>query len=286
MPATTHLLRYARRIRDLRRAHAAVSEPALAPAFQELLESLLADIPGAPGLVVVPEYNNPGVGRPDIALKRPGAPARAFVELKALDKAANPTRWRVAHDKRQFERLKELRCWGACNFIELFLFESPTERGKARVVPEQALDPDRADAAADRLIRQHNAYRRDAEPALRSRSYAASEPLYIPTHKRIVSLDIVDIEDWFTRTSRPFGSGATPRVKLQLYARDMDTRSGFVEGGVEWSAMRLNDSTQGSGRLFVDLKLTGDWSIKWTGGKFEPLDLARLGKVTERKRLT
>ena len=131
MPATTHLLRYARRIRDLRRAHAAVSEPALAPAFQELLESLLADIPGAPGLVVVPEYNNPGVGRPDIALKRAGAPARAFVELKALDKAANPTRWRVAHDKRLFERLKELRCWGACNFIELFLFEGPTERGGA-----------------------------------------------------------------------------------------------------------------------------------------------------------
>ena len=156
MPATNHLLRYARRIRDLRRAHAAVSEPALAPAFQELLESLLAEIPGAPGLVVVPEFNNPGVGRPDIALVRPGAPARAFLELKALDKPANPTRWRVAHDKRQFERLKELRCWSACNFIELFLFEGPTQRGMARVVPEQALDPDRADAAADRLVRQHD----------------------------------------------------------------------------------------------------------------------------------
>ncbi len=156
MPATNHLLRYAQRIRNLRRAHAAVSEPALAPAFQELLESLLAEIPGAPGLVVVPEFNNPGVGRPDIALLRPGAPARAFVELKALDKPANPTRWRVAHDKRQFERLKELRCWGACNFIELFLFEGATEQGMARVVPEPALDPDRADAAADRLVRQHD----------------------------------------------------------------------------------------------------------------------------------
>lgn len=133
---------------------------------------------------------------------------------------------------------------------------------------------------------QHYAHRRDAEPALRSRSYAAAEPLYIPTHKRIVSLDLVDIEDWFKRTSQPYGSGTTPKVRLQLYARDMDTRSGFVEGCVDWSAMRLNDSTQGSGRLFVDLKLTGDWNIKWTGGKFEPLDLARLGKVAERKRLT
>ena len=156
MPAIDHLLRYAKRIRDLRRAHAAVSEPALAPAFQELLERLLVEVPGGRGLVVVPEFNNPGVGRPDIALVRPGAPARAFVELKALDKPANPTRWRIAHDKRQFERLRELRCWGASNFIELYLFEGAAEQGMARVVPEQALDPDRADAAADRLVRGHD----------------------------------------------------------------------------------------------------------------------------------
>ena len=57
MPVIDHLLRYAQRIRDLRRAHAAVSEPALAPAFQELLEGLLAEIPGVPGIVVVPEFN-------------------------------------------------------------------------------------------------------------------------------------------------------------------------------------------------------------------------------------
>ena len=156
MPVIDHLLIYAKRIRDLRRAHAAVSEPALAPAFQELLERLLAEIPGGPGIVVVPEFNNPGVGRPDIALVRPGAPARAFVELKALDKSANPTRWRVAHDKRQFERLRELRCWGTSNFIELYLFESAAEQGMARVVPEQALDPAQADPAADRLIRRHD----------------------------------------------------------------------------------------------------------------------------------
>ena len=156
MPAIDHLLRYAKSIRDLRRAHAAVSEPALAPAFQELLKHLLAEVPGGRGLVVVPEFNNPGVGRPDIALVRPNTPARAFVELKALDKPANPTRWRVAHDKRQFERLRELRCWGASNFIELYLFEGAAEQGMARVVPEQALDPDRADAAADRLVRGHD----------------------------------------------------------------------------------------------------------------------------------
>ena len=100
MPAIDHLLRYARRIRDLRRAHAAVQEPAVAPAFQELLSGLLAGVPGGAGLTVVPEFVHPGIGRPDIALVRAGAPARAFVELKALDKPANPTRWRLAHDKR------------------------------------------------------------------------------------------------------------------------------------------------------------------------------------------
>ena len=90
MPIIDVLQHYAQRIRNLRRAHAAVSEPALAPAFQELLERLLADIAGGAGLTVVPEYTNPGVGRPDIALVRAGAPARAFIELKAPEKPANP----------------------------------------------------------------------------------------------------------------------------------------------------------------------------------------------------
>jgi hypothetical protein len=123
MPIVDHLLRYAQRIRDLRRAHAAVQEPALAPAFQELLDSTLADMPVGARLTVVPEFVNPGVGRPDIALVRAGAPARAFVELKAPDKPANPTRWRVPHDRRQAERLRELQCWGTSNFIDIFLFE-------------------------------------------------------------------------------------------------------------------------------------------------------------------
>ena len=105
------------------------SEPALAPAFHELVERLLADIPAAAGLTVVPEYTNPGVGRPDIALMRAGVPARAFVELKAPEKPANPTLWRIAHDRRQFERLKELRCWASSNFIDLFLFDRGEEQG-------------------------------------------------------------------------------------------------------------------------------------------------------------
>ncbi len=155
MPAVDHLLRYAQRIRDLRRAHAAVQEPGIAPAFQELLTSLLADHPGG-ALTVVPEFHNPGVGRPDIALMRAGQTPRAFVELKALDKSADPRRWRVAHDKRQAERLRELQCWATSNFADFMLFERGNERGSACIVPAQSLDPARSDAAAERLIRQHD----------------------------------------------------------------------------------------------------------------------------------
>ena len=146
---------YARRIRELRRASADVPEPALAPAFQQLLEGLLAHIAGGRGLVVVPEYRNPGVGRPDIALVRQGAPPRAFVELKAPDKPADPTRWR-AQDQRQFQRFKELPCWATCNFSEFRLFRRDEELGSALVVPERVLRPDQDDARANRVIAQHD----------------------------------------------------------------------------------------------------------------------------------
>src|SRR4029077_19982553 len=126
---------YAQRIRKLRRANADVPEPALAPAFQQLLEGLMPLLPARQGLIVLPEYRNPGVGRPDIALVRQGAPARAFVELKAPTKPADPTRWR-GQDQRQFERFKELRCWGTCNFAEFRLFQRDVEFDSAVVVPE------------------------------------------------------------------------------------------------------------------------------------------------------
>ncbi|MBV9861650.1 MAG: N-6 DNA methylase [Alphaproteobacteria bacterium] len=155
MRVTEALQAYARRIRALRRASAAVSEPALAPAFQQLLEGVLSALTVPQGLVVVPEFSNPGVGRPDIALVRPGAPPRAFVELKAPAKPADPVRWRD-HDKRQFERFKELPNWATCNFAEFFLFERAEEHGRAEVVPKAALDLDVDDARADRAIGRHD----------------------------------------------------------------------------------------------------------------------------------
>lgn len=155
MSVTDLLQTYARRIRELRRANADVPETALAPAFQQLLEALLPFLNIAPRLIVVPEYRNPGVGRPDIALVRQGAFARAFVELKALAKPTDPTRWR-AQDARQFERFKELPCWATCNFAEFRLFFRDEEQGDAVVVPEQWLRPDRDDARAGRAIAAHD----------------------------------------------------------------------------------------------------------------------------------
>jgi hypothetical protein len=155
MTATDLLKAYAQRIRELRRANADAPETALAPAFQQLLEGIIPLLPIAPRLAVVPEFHHPGVGRPDIALMRHGAPARAFVELKAPSKPADPNRWRD-HDKRQFERFRELACWSTCNFSEFRLFHRDAEQGSAVVVPEQWLRADRDDARANRAIGGHD----------------------------------------------------------------------------------------------------------------------------------
>lgn len=156
MPVLDLLKTYAHRIREQRRANPDAAETALAPAFQQLLQDLIPLLPVAANLVVSPEFRTPGVGRPDIALKRVGAPARAFVELKAPSKPADPTRWR-AQDKVQFERFRELPCWATSNFAEIRLFFRHEEQASATVVPEQALRADRSDAAADRAIVAHDA---------------------------------------------------------------------------------------------------------------------------------
>lgn len=155
MDATALLQIYAQKIRELRRANPNVPETALAPAFQQLLEALIATLPLASGLVVVPEYLKQGVGRPDIALVRQGAPARAFVELKAPSKPADPTRWRD-QDKRQYERFKELSCWATCNFSEFCLFQRDEPLGNAIALPERALRPDQSDVRANRAISEHD----------------------------------------------------------------------------------------------------------------------------------
>ena len=153
---------YAARVRASRRANPGVTEPGLAPEFQRLLEALLPLLPAAPQLSVSPEFTNPGVGRPDIALKRPGEGARAFVELKALDKSTDGAGWKPGHDRRQFQRFGELANWAISNFHEVRLYAAREEQGFAGLVPAKALLPETSDAAAAKLIDIH-----DAAPALR-----------------------------------------------------------------------------------------------------------------------
>jgi hypothetical protein len=151
-----HLKHYARRIRSLLQADPAAAETALAPIFQELVASLLPLLPAVPALTVAPEYTKPGVGRPDIALIRKGQPPRAFIELKAPAKDANPERWRGAHDKRQYGRLQELAHWATSNFLEFRLFSRDTALGSSAIVPPKALKADTPDKAADALIESHD----------------------------------------------------------------------------------------------------------------------------------
>jgi hypothetical protein len=152
---------YAQRVRDARRAHAAITEPGLAPEFQRLVVDLLPTLLAAP-LTVVPEFRNPQVGRPDIALTRPGQFARAFIELKSADKPTDGQAWRTPHDARQFNRFCELAHWAISNFHEFRLYERKDAVGHATVVPEAALDPVRTDPAVDRLLDAH-----DPDPFLR-----------------------------------------------------------------------------------------------------------------------
>ena len=139
--------------RELRRAGPSNVELALAPVFQRLLETVLPLV-SSNSLVVVPEYTTPGVGRPDIALKRAGQPPRAFFELKAPTKPSDPTRWRDRHDRQQFERFKSLPIWAISNFSSLRVFERDQPKPPLDIVPEVALDPSTSDANAERMIRR------------------------------------------------------------------------------------------------------------------------------------
>ena len=153
------LQNYARRVRELLRANSDTPETGLAPAFQQLLTELLPHLPNPPQLTVVPEYNNPGVGRPDIALIRPGQPARAFVELKAPAIDADPRQWRTEHNRRQYGRLQELANWSTCNFKQFRLYTRNDLVGSAQVVPDDSLLADTGDATADALVAAHDSTR-------------------------------------------------------------------------------------------------------------------------------
>lgn len=110
------LVAFASEVRAARLANPAVAgdgtalELLIAPRFQRLLEAMLPTLTVAP-LQVLPEYRRRGVGRPDLAFAAPGAPARAFIELKIPTKSIEPGQLR-GHDADQFKRFRELPPWG------------------------------------------------------------------------------------------------------------------------------------------------------------------------------
>jgi hypothetical protein len=65
----------------------------------------------------------------------------------------DPARYRDAHDKRQFERLKFLPVWAISNFSSLRVFQRDDPIASIEIVPEAALEPETTDAKAERLIR-------------------------------------------------------------------------------------------------------------------------------------
>ena len=123
----------------------------LAPRFQALVEAVLPEVTAAPPSVL-PEFQRPGVGRPDLALVRQGAPARAFVELKQPGLALNPTNFR-GHNADQFARFCELPLWALCNFSSIQLYRRDALEAEAGIVPAAALEPEMSAARAGRLIR-------------------------------------------------------------------------------------------------------------------------------------
>jgi hypothetical protein len=153
---TDALERYATTIRATLRGAATHVELALAPAFKTLVDDLLPFVHAGGSVVTVPEYAKADIGRPDIALVRPGQLPRAFIELKAPGKTLDPNRWRDAHDKRQFGRFRELPIWALANFHTIHLFRRGEVEREARIVPDRALKPETSDPKAAALIASHD----------------------------------------------------------------------------------------------------------------------------------
>lgn len=149
------LQRYAKSVRDTLRAGPTNVEQALAPSFKNLIDDLLPLVPTGSGLTTLPEYAKPELGRPDIGLARAGQLPRSFIELKAPDKALEPSRWR-GHDRRQFDRFRELPNWALSNFRAIRFYERDQAGFEIGIVPEQALKPETSDSKAASLIGSHD----------------------------------------------------------------------------------------------------------------------------------
>ena len=126
----------------------------IAPRFQLLLEAILPDIVGeAP--IILAEYHRAGIGRPDLALVRPGNPPRAFIELKQPYLVLDPARF-TGHNADQFARFCELPIWALCNFHQIKLYHRDKLVNNANVLPLDSIDPATSKVLADRQIRSQD----------------------------------------------------------------------------------------------------------------------------------
>lgn len=196
--AAEQLIAYAARIRELLRANPNTPETGLAPAFQQLVTDLLPLLPAGQGVIVSPEYFKENTGRPDIALVRGIQPPRAYVELKLPRKNLEPTGWRDAHDKRQFERFRELPVWALCNFEHIRFFVRERAEPEVAIVPAAALLPETSDARAEQLIRAHDSaslldlINRLAQAQPPSPANAAQLAEYLAHATRLVRASVVE----------------------------------------------------------------------------------------------
>jgi hypothetical protein len=142
---------YVWRVREILQAGPTNPEQALAPTFHELLNGLLLKVTASP-LIIVPEYAKPGIGRPDIALKRAGQNARAFVELKAPNKPIDPRRFRDPHDRAQFERFKALPIWALSNFSKIRVFRRDELIDELEIISASALNLELSDRKVAELL--------------------------------------------------------------------------------------------------------------------------------------
>lgn len=152
-PIQSALAAYATNVRALRVSVPSADEPAHQPLFKALLDALLGQVPGVPsGILAVAEYIMPGVGRPDIALKLGGQPARAHVELKAQGKPVDEEPRGAGHDRNQFRRFCNLPVWAISDCQRIALWNRSALCEATDLVPKRALDATCTAAKAAALI--------------------------------------------------------------------------------------------------------------------------------------
>lgn len=145
MPVRDHFYQFVRQVRADRAANPQAAgdgtglELLIAPTFQALVQAVVDEV-SPRGWRILPEYRQPGLGRPDLAFALPNSPARAFIELKEPRRSIEP-RDLQGHDRDQFERFRELPFWAQTNCTEIRLYRRDTLVDQSPIVPAVVLDP-------------------------------------------------------------------------------------------------------------------------------------------------